>query len=417
MPKDIRVLRGMADILPAEIGRWQRAEAAAREIFSRFGYEEIRTPIMEETALFARSIGEETDIVQKQMYSFRDRGERDVSLRPEGTAPIARAYAEHSMDKLSAISKLYYIGAMFRNERPQAGRLRQFHQIGAEAIGAFSPYMDAEVILLMMKILGACGLPDAELKINSLGCGRDKKAFENRLRKEFKADANALCADCKKRYEKNILRIFDCKNESCRRLLRGAPKITECLCEECAAHFDDVKAALDSAGIKYVLNPFLVRGLDYYTGVVFEVAHKNLGAQDAVAAGGRYDELIGQIGGPRIPACGFAIGVDRMLLAAKDVPAAADEKIEVFLIGLGREAQRKAFEILNELREKGVLSQMGFDDRSLKSQMRLADKLKAKRVLIIGEAELKSGLAQLRNMETKEQKEIKLKDAADTHLW
>lgn len=417
MRENIKALRGMSDILPREALKWQYMEAAVRSIFARYGYEEIKTPIMEETALFIRSIGEETDIVQKQMYSFKDRGEREVSLRPEGTASVARAYIERNMGQASPICKLYYIGPMFRNERPQAGRLRQFNQIGAEAIGSSSPYADAEIISLTMNLLKACGLPDAELKINSLGCETDKKAFEKSLRKEFTGKVNALCEDCEKRYEKNILRVFDCKNEVCRQFLRGAPKIAECLCKDCSSGFDEVKMALDLSGIKYSVSPFLVRGLDYYTGAVFEVSHKNLGAQDAVAAGGRYDNLIGDMGGPKIPACGFAIGAERMLMAAKDKIEAKESRVEIFLIGLGREAQREAFKILGELREKGAACQMGLDEKSLKSQMRFADKIKAKRVLIIGSSELKSGAALMRNMENKEQKEIKLKDVADTHLW
>jgi histidyl-tRNA synthetase len=419
MKQNMKALRGMTDILPHEVPSWQCAEAAARSIFARYGYEEIRLPLMEETALFTRSIGEETDIVQKQMYSFKDRGERDVSLRPEGTASVARAYIEHSMDQVSPISKLYYIGPMFRNERPQAGRLRQFNQMGAELIGSASPYADAEIISLMMGLLEACGLTGAELNINSLGCEKDKKAFEKLLRKEFAPKANALCPDCKKRYEKNILRVFDCKNDSCRQLLRSAPKITECLCESCSSDFEEVKAALDSTGIKYSPSPFLVRGLDYYTGVVFEITHKNLGAQDAVAAGGRYDNLIGDIGGPRMPACGFAVGVERMLLAAQKTGQEAPKKTvtEIFLIGLGRQAQRETFKVLAQLRKKGVSCQMGLDDKSLKSQMRFADKIKARRVLIIGDSELKNGAALIRNMENKEQKEIRLSDVTDTHLW
>lgn len=417
MAKEIKLLRGMSDILPREALKWQYIEAKARSIFAQYGYEEIKTPIMEEQGLFIRSIGEETDIVQKQMYNFKDRGEREVSLRPEGTASVARAYIEHNMDQASPVSKLYYIGPMFRNERPQAGRLRQFNQIGAEAIGSSSPYADAEIISLMMDLLKACGLTGAELKINSLGCETDKKAFEKALKKEFAGKVNALCEDCKKRYEKNILRIFDCKNEACRQLLRSAPKITECLCKDCLSGFDEVKKALDLSGIKYSVSPFLVRGLDYYTGVVFEVSHKNLGAQDAVAAGGRYDNLIGDIGGPKVPACGFAIGTERMLMAAKDKIEAREPAVEIFLIGLGREAQREVFKILGQLREKGIACQMGLDEKSLKSQMRFADRIKAKRVLIIGDSELKSGNALIRNMENKEQKEISLKDVADTHLW
>jgi len=417
MKQNIRALKGMSDILPDEAGRWHCAENTAKSLFNQYGYEEIKTPILEETALFKRSIGEETDIVQKQMYSFRDRGDREVALRPEGTASIVRAYLEHSMDKASPISKLYYIGPMFRNEKPQAGRQRQFYQIGAEAIGSQSPYLDAELILLMMKILEKCGLGDAELKINSLGCDRDKKAFEQALKRALSGAINCFCEDCKKRYGKNILRVFDCKNEACKQALRSAPKITDHLCADCKNHFGGVKEALDAAGIKYIINPYLVRGLDYYTGAVFEVTHKNLGSQDAVAAGGRYDNLIKEMGGAGAPACGFAIGFDRLLIAAADMISPAKNRAELFLIGLGAAAQKKIFHILAELRNEGVFCQMGFDEKSLKSQMRFADKINARRVLIIGDDELKSGKAVLRDMEKKEQKEMGLEDVTNTHLW
>ncbi|MDD5449942.1 MAG: histidine--tRNA ligase [Candidatus Omnitrophica bacterium] len=409
----------MSDILPDEAAVWRRAEDNARAIFGQYGYQEIRTPILEETGLFKRSIGEETDIVQKQMYSFKDRGERDVSLRPEGTAPVVRAYLEHSLGNVLPVQRLYYIGPMFRNERPQAGRLRQFHQIGAEAIGSPSPYLDAEIISLMMGILAACGLGDVELKLNTLGCAKDKKAFEQALKKALAPLAGkvgSLCEDCAKRYEKNILRLFDCKNDGCRKALVAAPRITDYLCGSCSGQFDRIKELLDAAGIKYTLTPSLVRGLDYYTGVVFEASHKNLGSQDAVAAGGRYDNLIEGLGGSSTPACGFAIGTDRVLLAAKGTEI-KKAGLDLFFIGLGDEAQKKAFSILSALRTKGVACQMGLDEKSLKSQMRLADRVGAKKVLILGDEELKKGVALLRDMETKTQKEIRLEDVTDTHLW
>lgn len=419
MKKIIKGLNGMPDILPDEIYKWQYVEEAARGLFHQYGYDEIRTPILEETALFRRSIGEETDIVQKQMYSFRDRGDRDLSLRPEGTASVIRAYLENALDKKSPLCRLYYIGAMFRSERPQAGRNRQFYQIGVEAIGTASPYLDAEVVYLMMKLLEISGVLDAELKINSLGCAKDKKAFEQVLRKALAKQLACLCKDCVKRYKKNILRVFDCKNESCKQILHTMPKITEYLCSGCSGHFNKVKEALDSVKVKYVISPLLVRGLDYYTGTVFEVTHKELGSQDAVAAGGRYDNLVEDMGGNPTPACGFAIGLDRLLLALKDKIqiGAKESEVGLFLIALGDEAQKMGFKLLNELRNKGISCQMGFDEKSLKSQMRFADKIKAKKVLIIGEDELKKESAILRDMEKKEQKEIRLKDVADTHLW
>ncbi|MBI4336121.1 MAG: histidine--tRNA ligase, partial [Candidatus Omnitrophica bacterium] len=414
----ISALRGMPDILPDEIKKWRHAEDAARTLFRQHGYEEIRTPLLEETALFNRSIGEETDIVQKQMYSFLDRGQREVSLRPEGTAPIARAYIEHGLGRAQETVKLYYIGPMFRNERPQAGRLRQFHQIGAEAMGSDSPYLDAEIISLMMRIITDCGLSDAELKINCLGCRKDKETFQQVLKTALSGqEINRLCEDCRKRYDRNILRVFDCKNEACRMALRSMPKVIDYLCPDCAARFDEVKTALELTGVKYTLFPFLVRGLDYYTGPVFEVSHKNLGSQDAVAAGGRYGDLILDLGGDRTPACGFAIGMERLLMAAPDKIGQGAGRQEIFVIALGSQARKKAFEVLNRLRNKGMSCQMAFDEKSLKSQMRFADKAGARKVLILGDTELKKGVAILRDMEQKQQKEISLDDVEDTHLW
>jgi len=408
----------MPDILPDEVRQWQGCESRARSIFHQYGYEEIRTPVCEETVLFKRGIGEETDIVQKQMYSFKDRGDRDITLRPEGTAPVIRAYLEHSLDKKSPICKVYYCGPMFRSERPQAGRNRQFHQIGIELIGSSDAYMDAEVIQLMMKTLSACGLDEASLQLNSLGCEKDKAQFAQTLKEALSKETDRLCEDCSKRYTKNVLRIFDCKNDACRQLLRTAPKITDHICPECKTHFDKVKQALESVGVKHVLNPFLVRGLDYYTGVVFEVTHTNLGSQDAVAAGGRYDNLIEDFGGPKTPACGFAIGVDRLLLASKENPKGPEEnRTELFLVLLGEAAQKEGFKILSELRNKGIASQMGIGSKSLKSQMRYADRVRAKKTLIIGEEELKKGAVILRDMDKKQQKEIKLSDVTNTHLW
>lgn len=415
--KTIKALKGMPDILPQDVKKWQHIEAMARRVFRDFGYEEIRTPILEEEALFTRSIGKGTEIVQKQMFSFKDRGERDVALRPEGTAPAVRAYLEHGLDAKMPVCKLFYIGPMFRSERPQAGRSRQFYQIGAELIGFNSPYVDVDMIALMMKLFEACSLGDAELNINSLGCGKDKIHFEKILKEAMAPDLKRLCEDCRKRYDRNILRIFDCKNEGCRALLRGAPKVAEHICSGCKSHFEKARAGLTSIGIKYRVEPFLVRGLDYYTGTVFEVTHKDLGSQDAVAAGGRYDGLIEELGGAPTPACGFALGLDRLILAAGDRIKASEERLEVFLALLGEEANALGIKLLRKLRDKGVLCETCFEAKSLKSQMRLADRLGAKKVMIIGGDEIAKDVAVIRNMDTKEQKEIKLEDAADTHLW
>lgn len=406
----------MPDILPDEIRQWQAAEESARRIFALYGYKEMRTPIMEEEALFKRGIGLGTDIVQKQMYTFKDRGERPVALRPEGTASVVRAYLENDLANKLPLCRLYYIGPMFRSERPQAGRLRQFYQIGLEAIGSDSPYVDAEAVYIMLKILEAARLDGVDLKINSLGCKKDKKAFGEVLKKDLGIKIKSLCEDCGRRHETNVLRVFDCKNDSCKAVLKSAPKIIDHICPECRAHFDKVKEALGSVAVKYAVDPFLVRGLDYYTGTVFEATHKDLGSQDAVAAGGRYDDLIEEMGGKPTPACGFAIGLDRLLLAAKDKMGLEAQRPGIFLILLGDGAQKIGFKLLADLTNQGVSAQADFGGKSLKSQMRLADRIGAKKVLIIGDEELKKRSAVLRDMEKKEQKEISIDDVTDTHL-
>ncbi|MDD5428556.1 MAG: histidine--tRNA ligase [Candidatus Omnitrophica bacterium] len=401
-----KTIRGTRDILPAEISQWQDAENAARELFKRYGYSEIRTPVMEETGLFIKSVGEDTDIVKKEMFSFRDRGERDISLRPEGTAPIVRAYLENNLVNLNPFQKLYYIGPMFRAERPQAGRLRQFHQVGIEAIGSNSPALDAEVIIVMAGLLDSFGVKNYTMKLNNLGCADDKKKLSKSLKELFskKEVASLLCDDCKRRAATNPLRVLDCKIESCKVVVRKYFKEVEFLCADCKKHFDDVLKFLDLVKIKYAVDPYIVRGLDYYTRTVFEASCGSLGAQNAVGAGGRYDNLISDMGGPVTGACGFAVGIDRALIAAGKVPGeTGGAKVDVFVAPLGEEAYKKAFLVLADLRASGISCDIDYESRSLKSQMRSADKLKARFVLIIGDDEIKKGEAALRNMQTKEQ--------------
>lgn len=401
-----RTIRGTRDILPAEISQWQGVENAARELFKTYGYSEIRTPVMEETGLFIKSVGEDTDIVKKEMFSFQDRGERDITLRPEGTAPIVRAYLENNLVNLNPFQKLYYIGPMFRAERPQAGRLRQFHQVGIEAIGSGSPALDAEVIIVMAKLLDSFGVKNYTMKLNNLGCADDKKKLSVSLKELFskKEVASLLCDDCKRRSATNPLRVLDCKVESCKVVVRRYFKEIEFLCADCKKHFDSVMKFLDLANIKYAVDPYIVRGLDYYTRTVFEASCGSLGAQNAVGAGGRYDNLISDMGGPATGACGFAVGIDRALIAAGKVPGEADgAKVDVFVAPLGEEAYKKAFLVLADLRASGISCDIDYENRSLKSQMRSADKLKARFVLIIGDDEVKKGEAALRDMQTKEQ--------------
>ena len=403
----IKTLRGMKDILPEEASLWQHVEEAAKEIFATFGYREIRTPALEETILFTKSIGEGTDIVQKEMYTFKDKGGRKISLRPEGTAPIVRSYIEHSLDKIESLTKVFYVGPMFRSERPQAGRQRQFHQIGAEAIGSFSPYVDAELIYLMKTYLDKIGLSGYTIKINALGCTKDKAKIKKELTTFLRGKANLLCKDCKIRYKKNILRIFDCKEQTCRTLLRTAPKMIDNICEDCGGHFESVKSALESLGVKYVVDPYIVRGLDYYTKTAFEITHPNLGSQDAIGAGGRYDNLIRDTGGPKIGACGFALGQDRLIMALGE-----DKKIalslDVYIACLGEAPYKEGFKLCNNLRHNKISAEIDYQKKSLKAQMRQANKKNARYVAILGEDELQKGSIALRNMSNGEQREVKI---------
>jgi len=402
-----KTLKGMRDILPNEVGTWQYIEDTAKRLFELFGYREIRTPILEETSLFIKSIGEATDIVKKEMYSFKDKGSRRISLRPEGTAPIVRSYLENSLDKIDSLTKLYYIAPMFRSEKPQAGRQRQFYQIGVEAIGSDSPYLDAEIIYLMKVYLDKIGLTDYTIKINSLGCSKDKTKIKKALQKFLSKKTNLLCKDCKARYKKNILRIFDCKVESCKTLLRSAPKILDEVCGDCSSHFDRVKNMLDLLKVPYVVNPYIVRGLDYYTKTAFEVTHSKLGSQDAIGAGGRYDNLIRDSGGSKTGACGFALGEDRLIMALGekgfDIPSP-----DVYIACLGEAAYKEGFKLCNELRVLGISSEIDYQDKSLKAQMRQANKKSAKFVSILGEDELEKKTIVLRNMSNGEQTELKI---------
>jgi histidyl-tRNA synthetase len=410
-----KALRGMKDILPDSSGAWRQLEANAIGIFHKFGYREIKTPVLEEKGLFVKSVGGETDIVTKEMFSFTDRGERDVVLRPEGTAPIVRAYLEANLHKTQPFQKLYYIEPMFRAERPQAGRMRQFHQIGAEAIGSLSPAIDAETMLLMASILDKNGIKGYTIRLNNLGCRKDKVKLSDALKKDLSDKKTMLCDDCKKRLEKNPLRVLDCKKDSCRTVARGALKSADFLCSDCKNHFAAVKDLLKGTSIekKCVEDHYIVRGLDYYTSTVFEVSHPALGSQDALGAGGRYDDLIKDMGGPAMGAVGFALGMERMLMArAKDMePPKA--RPALYVATIGEKAAKEGFKITNELRLSGVECNMSYENASLKSQMRDADSLGAAFTLIIGDDEIAKGEAILRDMKTKEQSSIKFSDVVN----
>jgi len=404
--------RGTKDILPDTVDRWLYVEQKIRQLCQSFGYQEIRTPMFEHTELFQRGIGDTTDVVEKEMYSFTDRGGRNITLRPENTAAAVRSFLEHKLYAENALTKLFYIGSMFRYDRPQKGRYREFHQFGVEALGSSDPAVDAEVIILAMRFLESLGLKELTLSINSVGDPSCRPVYRERLREFFHDRLDCLCDDCRSRYERNPLRILDCKKESCHQLSEGVPEISECLCDDCRSHFEKVKAYLESAGIPYTCDPRLVRGLDYYTKTAFEIKYPPLGAQSAIAGGGRYDGLVEEIGGPSTPAVGFAAGLERVMLAleTQGLYESAPRQSDVFVISLGEKAQIPAFSLLMSLRDAGLTALMDYSGRSLKAQMKQADKAGARFAAILGEDEIRDGTATLRNMQTSEQEVVDRQD-------
>jgi histidyl-tRNA synthetase len=363
--------RGTKDILPKEIALWNQVERVCREIFRIFGYQEIRTPVFEETALFVRSLGNTSDIVQKQILNVAMDKEKGYCLRPEATAAIVRAYIEHNLDQQDNLVKLFYIGPMFRGERPQKGRLRQFHHIGIEAVGLTAAPVDAEVINLASKILDKLGISGYKLKINSLGCPKDRENFSKSLRGSLKKKLAELCPDCRARFERNVFRVLDCKEESCRQVVSGLKLNGAHLCADCKNYFDQVQENLKLLNVPFEVSFTLVRGLDYYTQTVFEISHPDLGSQDALGAGGRYDNLVKELGGKEKGAMGFAFGFERLLLAMKD-PQPPDGSPDCFIVSIGDAAQKKAFALLDGLRSEGIAGEMDYSPASLKSQMRQA---------------------------------------------
>ncbi len=403
---EFRKLKGFRDILPEETPRWQRVEAVSRSVFSRYGYEEVRLPLLEDTALFRRSIGESTDIVEKEMYTFVDTGGNSVTLRPEGTASAVRAYLESGAHRSNPRVRWYYMGPMFRRERPQKGRLRQFHQIGAECFGWAEPEADAEVLFLLWDLFQALGLGDrVRLELNTLGCRDDRRAYVERLREALEGHRGALCADCQRRLSSNPLRVLDCKAARCRQITADVPKITDSVCPECAGHFGRVREVLEAGGVPYAVNPRMVRGLDYYNRTTFELLAEGLGAQNAVAAGGRYDGLSEMLGGPRVPALGFAAGMERIVLLMDPVTGerAGPDGYWVFR---GAEALKRAMVLRRELARLGIATEIDFAARSFKAQMRAADRRRARFALIVAEDELAGGTVTVKDMDTGEQQGI-----------
>lgn len=407
----LKALKGFKDILPDEVGLWQFIEQKARDIYHRYGFEEIKVPILEKTELFVRTIGESTDIVEKEMYTFKDRNGASITMRPEGTASVIRSYIENGLYVRGGVQRLYTIGPMFRHERPQKGRLRQFHQMSVEVLGSDRAMVDTELIAMAWQLLHDIGL-EASLEINSLGCPDCRPSFKETLQNFINERLEHLCEDCQRRSVTNPLRVLDCKSVHCQEQYTSAPSILQHLCGVCSAHFDEVKGGLDLLDVPYSVNSRMVRGLDYYTRTAFELITTELGAQGAIGAGGRYNGLVNQLGGPDVPGIGFAMGIERlvMLLNQKD-------KIEghtgpdLFLVALGEAAYEMAFQLMQKLRSLGVRVVMDHEGRSMKNQMKQANKQKAGFVLILGENELENNEAVLKDMLSGEQERVDL--AAD----
>ncbi|MCS7215117.1 MAG: histidine--tRNA ligase [Thermodesulfovibrio sp.] len=408
------LLRGMQDIFSEQIYLWQYIEENARKILENFNFQEIRTPIVENAELFLRSIGEDTDIVEKEMYIFYDKKGRKVALRPEGTASVVRAYIQHNLFNNPAPQKFYYFGPMFRYERPQKGRFRQFHQIGVEAFGVSSPWMDAELIYLLKIFLEKLNINNLIYEINSLGCKNCRPQYR-RVLFNFLADkVNQLCNDCQRRFEKNPLRILDCKVPSCKETLKDIPLITDFLCQDCKEHFISLQKELNEMNISYIVNPRIVRGLDYYTRTVFEVTTTMLGAQNAIAAGGRYDDLVESFGGPSTPASGFAIGMERLVELCLNSLSLKPKKPFVYVAYTGSSVEKDARKLVNLLRNINIPTETAYENISLKSQLRKADKAGATIVVIVGEEELKKNVYRWKNMKEHSQGETTLEQLLET---
>lgn len=402
--------RGTKDILPQEAYKWHYIEEQARKICREFGFNEIRTPIFEHTELFLRGVGETTDIVQKEMYTFEDRGGRSITLKAEGTAPAVRAFIENGMASDAQPTKIYYISPIFRYEKPQAGRLRQHHQFGVEIYGAEDYSADAEVISLAMTLLKRVGISNLKANINSIGCPECRKEYNNALKEYFRANLENLCGTCQERFEKNPLRILDCKNPGCGEIGKGAPRVLDYLCGDCRDHFDGLQSELKTLGIPYTVDPNIVRGLDYYTRTVFEIISENIGAQSTVCGGGRYNNLIRECGGPDMPAVGFGLGLERLLLTmeANGSEIKKPEGPALFIAALGDAAKLESSRLVLGLREEGLSCERDLMSRSLKGQMKYANKIGARFTMVLGDDEISKGKAKLKDMETGDESEIDL---------
>jgi len=408
----ITAIKGMNDILPGDVETWQFLEQTAREVFGCYGFSEIRTPVPEKTELFCRSIGETTDIVEKEMYTFLDKSENSLTLRPEGTAPVMRSFIQNRLYNLDSVSKLFYMGPMFRYERPQKGRYRQFHQLGVEVLGVEDAKIDAQVLAMLHQYFIRIGIEAVALQINSLGCPECRPAYRESLIAYLEARLDSLCPECQRRYVTNPLRVLDCKVSGCQEATVDAPAVIDHLCSACDEHFGRVKKYLQSLDVPFSVNARMVRGLDYYVRTTFELVTDQLGSQNAVAAGGRYDGLVESLGGPALPGIGFAIGLERLVLM-KGEEKVAPVSPQLFIAAIGDEASDRAFVLMSQLQIGGIRAEMDYLGKSLKAQMRRANKLNAAFTLILGEDELKSGQAQLKNMGDSSQSTVELENLAE----
>lgn len=412
---EYRAPRGTRDILPQDTPHWQYVEEKFRNICKNYGFSEIRTPTFEHTELFTRNLGDLTDVVSKEMYTFSTKGNTSLTLRPEGTAPTMRAYCEHNLGERLPVCKLYYIANLFRYERPQAGRYRQHTQLGIEAVGTSDAAMDAEIISLASSFFKSIGICEYMLKLNSIGCPGCRPNYRKALLEYVDGRVDELCSSCAARYEQNPLRMLDCKNSDCKDVLAGAPRLTDYLCDECSYHFETLKGYLDALGIDYVLDPNLVRGFDYYTKTAFEFVSGALGAQNAIGGGGRYDNMVEEICGKHVPSIGFGLGLDRLMLTleAMGVELPVENKIDAYICTMGENAHRYAVELLYSLRNAGLACDMDYTARSLKAQMKLAGKNNAKYAIILGDNELERGIATVKNMGESTQCEIAFDELID----
>ena len=408
----INIPKGTKDILPKDSYKWQYIEKMARQTASEFAVSEIRTPTFEHTEVFLRGVGETTDIVNKEMYTFLDKGDRSITLKPEGTAGVARAFVENGMHSLALPAKLFYITPCFRYERPQAGRLREFHQFGVEVLGSPSPVTDAETIILAKTFLDRIGAKNITLYLNSIGCADCRKKYGEALKEYLSDNFNELCDLCKERFAKNPMRVLDCKNPECKKLTENAPKILDYICPECSEHFEKVKELLTISGVEYKINAGIVRGLDYYTKTVFEFVSENIGAQGTVCGGGRYDKLISEFGGPNVPGIGFATGIERILLLLEKsgVEIPNPNGVKIYLAPMGSEESKKAFELTALLRKEGIIAETDHMNRGIKAQFKYADKIGAEFVAVIGSNELAQGEVKVKNMLDGREETVKFSD-------